>query len=145
MLKLALLACLSLATGASTPTAIRPPIQLGQPSLEIICADMERRQGIEVDCSELDAPYIVTSGILNDLGYGEGILGLFRHGDIIIFVSPNVEDFAAIVVHETVHYVIYWLDLGLPRCDGEKLARAVSGGEWNERIAAGYSCPVPSS
>ncbi len=100
-----------------------------------------------VSCATLQAPTIVYSDIINDASGWGTWYGVYYHGEPYIFINPSFLDdpdfdLNEVILHEMGHYVIYELDLP-PKddtCEGERVVRLISGGEWTDAAKKHYGC-----
>ena len=141
---LPLLGLLGLTACTWIVTLVAPAVPTSDDHFAYVCYKLE--QMYDVPCGELQAPIIVYSVIINDAsGRWQTWHGIYYHGEPYIFINPDSdEDVDKIILHETGHYIIYELDLP-PKgdtCEGERVVRLISGGEWGEEQRASYSCPA---
>lgn len=101
---------------------------------------------LTMDCSDIEPPFVVTTGGLGELSGNDTVLGMYVRGDSQILISPFLtpEMFTEILIHETVHYILYQTGVYvlLGKCDGEGLAREISGGPWGPEEKSWYGCNV---
>ncbi len=139
---LPLLALLGLTACAWIGILVEPAIPTRDDHFAYVCYKFE--QIYDVPCSDLQAPIIVYSVIIDDAsGRWETWHGIYYYGEPYIFVNPGSdEDVDEIILHETGHYIIY--ELALPpkgdTCEGERVVRLISGGEWEEEDKLPYGC-----
>ena len=139
---LPLLALFGLTTCTWIGTLVEPAIPTREDHFAYVCYQLE--QMYDVPCGELLAPTIVYSAIINDAaGRWSKWHGVYYSGEPYIFINPDSDkDVDEIILHETGHYIIYELDLP-PKgdtCEGERVVRLISGGEWGEEQRATYGC-----
>ena len=77
-------------------------------------------------CGNLRPPTLIYTSLLAELS----IVGAYVHGEQYIFVHPRDPELEDTVIHETVHYVLWELDLVQGRCYSENVAR-----EWSAIIS----------
>ncbi len=98
---------------------------------EEVCALVEEEFGDS--CWGIDPPILIVSSIADVLG----AYGVYVHDEQYIFISPSLTNEEGqldptrreVIVHETVHYVLWELDIEQGECPSERLAR-----EWTEKI-----------
>ncbi len=97
-----------------------------------------------VSCATIVEPTIIYSAIVADASPPWGIWhGVYYAGERYIFINPaSDKDFTEIILHEMAHYVIY--ELALPpkddKCEGERVAREISDGPWDDKDKRPYGC-----
>lgn len=102
---------------------------------------------MEVDCSYLLPPVIVTSQVAFDYS----VYGMHFGGEDYIYIRPNLGDdpsWNSVVVHETVHYIHHHLGMaaisGADRCWSEREARTITseflGVEYDPSWEENYGC-----
>jgi len=91
--------------------------------LELICQLVEDEY--DESCGDLEPPQVILSEIVAALG----AWGIYVHGEGYVFVDPFAPDVWEVTVHETIHYVLWELDLERETCPSERKAR-----EWSEII-----------
>ena len=110
------------AIGCAQYAEIKPVIRT---TFEVACEALEERYVSRISCeaSNLTAPIIVKSHVV-----APRYLGFYYHGEPYIFVRWDLspDRTRAVVVHETVHYIIDHLGILVSRCDGEELARTIT-------------------
>ena len=126
----------SACTGMHLATNKEPTI------LEEVCTELQ------VDCSDVEEPIIVTSRLVEALGNVMFPLGKLHGahipGEPYIFINPTSwKDQRITIVHEMVHYIIAQLQLPYDKCEGEQAAREITYkltgqpmGDWRES----YGC-----
>jgi hypothetical protein len=88
---------------------------------EQVCEVMEARYEQPL-CEGLPAPTVVVTQLV-PMGYN----GLYFEGETAILIATHREEsLEHVVIHETVHYIMYWRDLPRTRCSGEGVAREVT-------------------
>lgn len=110
------------------------PIEEPATPLEEVCNLV--LEEFDVSCGTLLPPILVLSEIVRFLGAD----GVYVHDEKYIFVSPTAENVKEVQIHETVHYVLWELDLGDVRddsCASEALAR-----DWAARIVGEEEDPT---
>lgn len=76
-------------------------------------------------CYGVEEPELIITELVEILG----AYGIYVHGEGYIFIAPNLSNKNEVIVHETVHYVLWELSISRVRCDSERFAR-----EWTEII-----------
>jgi len=90
---------------------------------EAVCQLVEEK--FSDTCDGLDEPQLILTELVKYLG----ALGVHINGEDYIFVTPYALNVHEVIVHETVHYVLWELDISEGGCEGERFAR-----EWTEII-----------
>ncbi len=112
------------------------PYTPSQP-FEYACQELEKMY--DVACGDLEAPTIIYSRVVY-----EGFYGVYYPGEPYIFINSGSppEMWEEIVLHEMGHYVIYELELPgrYDTCEGERVVREISGGEWTDADKRVYGC-----
>ncbi|MHC4370025.1 MAG: hypothetical protein ACYSW8_20635 [Planctomycetota bacterium] len=120
----------------------------GPTPFEAVCIGIGEEYGrdAEIECRLLDEPVIVFTKALNG-AYGS--LGFYIHGEPNVYVRPGLspELTRTVIEHETVHYVVYELQLMdvSDTCEMERVARKISTGDediWNDKAKRSYGCPT---
>lgn len=88
-----------------------------QTDMEYIC------ERLELECTDLAEPIVVVTDAVGPFYYG-----FYIHGEPYVFVNSNYpqEQIERTAFHETVHYVVYWTNTDLTRCENEELARVLT-------------------
>lgn len=102
----------------------------------------EINKELNINCDGMAEPTVVVSSIVASLG--DGVKGVYLNGEDSIFILSHLPTIYEIQVirHEMIHYIIYKAGLRwkLGRCEGERLARLIAGGEWGEKEQKYYDC-----
>ena len=110
----------ALAVGACASASTSNTTKRAEPSaFELVCAKSLQTYG--TGCDDIDAPAIIFTDLVRVLeAYGAHI-----PGEPQIFIRPglSVHRTYMLIVHETVHYVLYQLDIQMDMCRSEAIAR----------------------
>jgi len=108
-----------------------------QSEFDYVCDELEVIY--DISCDNLSAPILVYSELVEYNGW----YGVYFRGEHYIFINPNYPNmFLEIERHETVHYVLDHLGIYelITKCEGERIARLISFGEWSARHKRQYNC-----
>lgn len=115
---------------------------------ELACQYVAEEVGDKDVCEGLEAPQVIQSGLVQILG----ALGVYVHGERIVYVAPSAVleaagvTFREVQFHETVHY-ISWFYEGLEGCESEarsrKLTDKLYGREYDDSWRVWYGCNAP--
>jgi hypothetical protein len=115
-----------------------------------VCAALVGLGYSRVDCQKIQPPTVVVSKIVRDATRRGILFGVTYDGEPYVFVNPSLsrENQRLIVIHETVHYVLWqaYGAYGVPvdRCKSEEVARIVerarAGSPSDESWRVWYGC-----
>lgn len=110
------------------------------PSLfEVACAELR------ADCTNIDPPKVIYSAIVEPYK----ALGIYFWGEPYIYINSETTlvPWDQVVLHETVHYVIYEAELDYTWCGSEAAARVITARVFNTEVdpewRVRYKCPAP--
>lgn len=110
------------------------------PSLfEVACAETR------VDCTDMRAPVIIYSAWPELLS----AVGVFVPDEPYIYINrmKTSVPWEQIILHETVHYVLYYGGVELSNCESEEKARVITARHFNLEVdptwRKRYNCPAP--
>lgn len=104
-------------------------------------------KALDKDCSNIPPPIVVHTNLVED--YRWGTYGLYFHGEPYVFITSRVNEttnptLSDVIVHETVHYVLYQTNPEMGRCASERIARRVTskymGLEYDPSWEVRYGC-----
>lgn len=100
---------------------------------------------LALDCSELDPPKIIYTALPELMG----ALGVFIADEPYIYINrlKTSVPWEQIILHETVHYVLYYAGPELTNCQSEEKARVITARHFNQEVdptwRKRYNCPAP--
>ena len=99
-------------------------------------------------CYGLTPPIIITTLLVQEFDESFFTMeGFYVYGDPYIFIRTGLEYLEArdVIIHETVHYVLYELYIvdNEEICEQERVARLIAGDPWDDKnVREIYGCPA---
>jgi hypothetical protein len=97
----------------------------------------------DVQCGDLESPFVIISRVVDSRYYG-----FYFPGENYIYINPNASpvDQAETIIHETTHYILHFKgDARFNRCLSEEVARRVhhlwGDTEYDDEWRGLYNCP----
>lgn len=94
---------------------------------------------MEVNCEGLEAPNVVFTQLVDTNPFTK-TNGIYIQTEPNIYINPHSDDISGTIVHETIHYIIFELNLPYTRCEGEAKARLAAGQPWDLKTQEWYGC-----
>ena len=84
----------------------------------LVCNKLDREYVIS--CGDLQSPLVVYTNLVGNMG----AIGLWVHGEHVVFIDPDSRvPFKQVIIHETIHYTLWHLNLIRSKCVSEEYAR----------------------